>query len=217
MDKNQVISLAEGEEDSIVYGEKGAMKVQAEATAIEEGHGRLRDLNEVDATLEFRRHDDKSGDRVPISRSSPSKLYGIRQSVNENYGTNTHFGAQAGTEATNMNAHRENSRSMDFTMDHLPTLEVTEINHSLSITLFTKGRMCSFEKEFSVQMVIPYGDGKRIYVGCDIYAGPLKVRGLWREIMIAEADNGDEDYYSWTGADFQRGDCEPFYENASIW
>ncbi|KAL4795690.1 hypothetical protein BDV19DRAFT_362450 [Aspergillus venezuelensis] len=235
MDNDRIISLAKDEEDSIVYGEKKEMQVQAEATAIERGTWEgedqkalylrvrikmvnLRDVKNVHATLEFRRHDDKSGNRVPILESSPSKLYGIRQSVNENHGTNTHFGAQVGMEATNVNTHRDNSRGMDFTMDHLPTLEVTRINHSLSINLFKKGRVCSFEKEFSVQMVIPYDERERIYVGCDVNAGPLKVRGCWREIIIAEADIGDEDYSYWTGADFQRrGDCELFYENVSVW
>ncbi|KAL4970283.1 uncharacterized protein BDV14DRAFT_41189 [Aspergillus stella-maris] len=236
MDKDRrVISLAKCEEDSIVYGKKGAMKVQAEATAIERGtYGgenqkalylrvrikmfKLRNIKEVDATLEFRRQDDKSGYRVPILRSSPEKLYGIRQSVNENYGTNTHFGAQAGTEATNVNTHRENSRAMDYTLDHLPKLEVTGMDHTLSINLFKTGQVCSFEKEFSVQMVIPYKYGERIYVGCDIKAGPLVVRGCWREIMIAEADISNEDYYYWTGEDFQRrGNCELFYENVSEW
>ena len=227
---DQVVSLRDGEDNSIVYGKQGEKQIQARATVIERGRWqgwtqkalyfrvqikmvKLHGVNKVDATFEFRHHGDTSGDRLPIFRSSPSRLYGIRQPVNENYGNNTQLGAQAGTEATNVNIQRDNTRAMNLSRDHLPILQVTEMNHTLAVSLFKSGEMCSLESEFSVQIVVPYDRRRGVDVSCDITADSMEVRGVWRKIKIDATDMREEDYYRWNPETWQKnGDCEGFHK-----
>ncbi|KAL4944430.1 hypothetical protein BDV06DRAFT_90460 [Aspergillus oleicola] len=227
---DQVISLADGEESFIVYGEQGKRKIEAHATVIEQGKwqraqtalyirvlikmANMQNLDKLNATFEFLGHGNLSDDRLPIYRSSPRRLYGVPQSVNEDYGRNTQFGGQAGTEGTNLNAQTDHNRKMNLTRDHVPKLEVMEMNHALSATLSKMGKMCSFESEFSVQIVVPYNPGVGVDVSCDIMAGSMEIKGVWRKIAIRAEDVRDEDYSLWTGKDWEKnGNCQGFYKN----